>query len=113
MEHTVSERSGITVVKPAGPIDVSQALDFRDLLGSLITGAEARVLVDLSEVTLIDSSAIGVLVTAHRRADGAGAAFALAGASGPVARVFDLTRTNKLLKIYPTVDEGVQGLAAA
>lgn len=108
--HTIEEDSGVRVVRLDGPIDVSGAHELRDVLGGQITGAEARVLVDLREVTLIDSSGVGVLVTAHRRADAAGGAFAIAGARDTVGRVFELTRTNRLLRIYPTVAEAVRAL---
>lgn len=105
MKHTVSEEPGLTVIALEGPIDVSQAMQLRDLLGRHLTAGGA-LLLDLSEVTLIDSSGIGVLVTAHRRADEAGGRLALAGAGTNVGRVFELTRTNKLLEIHPTVQEG-------
>ena len=110
MDHEITERDGIKVVHLHGPIDVSQAMVLRDLLGSQIDSPSARVLLDLTDVALIDSSGIGILVTAHRRADSQGARFGLAGASGTVARVFEMTRTNKLLSIFDTVDEGVAGL---
>lgn len=110
MDHEISERDGIRIVHLHGPIDVSQAMQLRDLLGAQVDSPSARVLLDLSDVSLIDSSGIGILVTAHRRADSQGARFGLAGATGTVARVFEMTRTNKLLSIYDSVDEGVSGL---
>lgn len=112
MLKEVREEQDVTVVVLEGPIDVSRAMELRDLLGQQIEGRGARVLVDLGEVTLVDSSGVGVLVTAHRRAEQAGAAIALAGASGPVGRVFELTRTNKLLRIYSSVQEGLEALRA-
>ena len=111
MEHEISERDGVRIVHLHGPIDVSRAMGLRDLLGGQIDSAAARVLLDLSDVSLIDSSGIGILVTAHRRAESQGARFALAGAGGTVARVFAMTRTNKLLSLHDTVDEGVAALA--
>ena len=105
MKHTVSDESGVTVISLEGPIDVSQAMELRDILGRHLVAGGA-LLLDLGGTTLIDSSGIGVLVTAHRRAQEAGGRFALAGASANVGRVFELTRTNKLLEIHPTVEEG-------
>lgn len=110
MEHEITQEGAVTVVHLHGPIDVSRSMELRELLGAKIDSASARVLLDLSDVSLIDSSGIGILVTAHRRADGQGARFALAGAAGTVARVFEMTRTNKLLSLYPSVDEGVAAL---
>jgi anti-sigma B factor antagonist len=111
ISYRIEEDSGLTIVRLEGPLDVAGAHELRDVLGERITGAGARVLLDLRDVTLIDSSGVGVLVGAHRRADAAGAGFALAGARATVGRVFALTRTDRLLRIYATVDEGVQALA--
>ena len=113
MTHTIDDDGGVRVVHLAGAIDVSRSSELRDVLGQEISGPQARVLVDLSAVTLIDSSGIGVLVGAHRRAGAAGAALVLAQPGANVGRVFELTRTNRLLRIYETLDEGVQALHAA
>ena len=110
MEHTVEEQDGVSVVRVEGPIDIASAMELRDLLGALLSGSHARVLLDLGGVTLIDSSGVGVLVTAHRTADGVGARVALAGASATVGRIFEMTRTNKLLRVYPSVEEALAAL---
>ena len=111
MEHTLTEEAGVKIVRLRGPMDVSRAMELRDLLGRLIDGPSARVLVDLAEVTLIDSSGVGLFVTAHRTADSVGARFGLAAAGGSVGRVFELTRTDRLLRIFPSVAEGVGALS--
>lgn len=113
MEYDLRDESGVRIVEPRGPIDVSRSLALRELLGQLIGGAHGRVLLDLSGVTLIDSSGVGVLITAHRRAEQAGVAFGLAGPNASVSRVFELTRTDRLLRIFPDVGEGVAGLGGA
>ena len=113
MEHELRDEGGVTVIAPRGPIDVSRALELRDVIAGPVGEEGALVLVDLSEVTLVDSSGIGIFVTAHRQAEAAGASFVLAGAPGPVGRVFELTRTDKLLRIFASVDEGLAALRGA
>ena len=113
MEHEVREHDGITVLAPHGPIDVGHALDLRNLIAGSVEVAGARLLVDLTHVTLIDSSGVGIFVTAHRQAEAVGAQFALANPVGPVGRVFEMTRTNKLLRIYASLDEGLAALRGA
>jgi anti-sigma B factor antagonist len=113
MEHEIRDEQGVTVLAPRGPIDVGHALDLRNLIAGAVEVPGARLLVDLTDVTLIDSSGIGIFVTAHRQADAAGAQFALANPVGPVGRVFEMTRTNKLLRIYPSVEEGLAALRGA
>lgn len=110
MEHEIVETEGVRVISLHGPIDVSRAMDLRELLGAQIDSPAARVLLDLTDVPLIDSSGIGILVTAHRRAAGQGASFVIGGAAGAVLRVFEMTRTNKVLRLHATVPEGVAAL---
>jgi len=110
MDHNVDQRGEVTVIGLEGPVDVSQALELRELLGTKVSEPGAMILVDLGGVTLLDSSGIGVLVGAHRRAAEAGSSFALAAPNETVAKVFALTRTDKLLRIFPSVDTGLSGL---
>jgi anti-sigma B factor antagonist len=110
METEVRSDGGSTIVEVSGVIDVACSLELRDALASLLGTAGANVLLDLSGVSLIDSSGIGILVGAHRQADASGAKLVLAAPAGPAARVFELTRTNKLLRIEPTVEQGLAAL---
>lgn len=112
MEFTVNEDGGRRIVRPDGALDVSEAIHLREVLGEQLDGPGARVLVDLSAVRIVDSSGVGILVTAHRRAATLGARLVLAGAQPTVRRVFELTRTDRLLRIVPTLAEGVEALDA-
>jgi len=110
VEYDSRVENGVTVLALRGPIDVSQAYELRDVLGSLVDGPAARVLLDLGEVSLLDSSGIGLLVTAHRRAVETGAGLVIARPLPPVERVFNMTRTDQLLRIVPTLEEGLAAL---
>ena len=107
MEHETRTERGATVVRISGSVDVATSIELRDLLAPELDRGGARVLLDLSGVSLIDSSGVGVLVTAHRRAEAAGSALVLVAPAGPAARVFELTRTNKLLRIEPDLERGL------
>lgn len=107
MEHQISTDGGVTLVTLVGELEVSEAPVLRDLLGSLVAGPQSRVLLDVVQVGFIDSSGIGVLVGAHRRAQEAGARLGVAGPQPGVRRVFELTRTDRVLNIFDSVPEGV------
>lgn len=110
MKHLIRDETGVTVVTLEGELEVSEAPALRDLLGSLVAGPQSRILLDVLGVTFIDSSGIGVLVGAHRRAVEAGARLGIAGPSAGVRRVFELTRTDRVLNIFGSVPEGVAAL---
>ena len=67
---TTSEGVGATRVACAGEVDVSNASELRDALNQALEGAPQTLEVDLSEVSYIDSTGIGVLVgVAHHAKD--------------------------------------------
>jgi anti-sigma B factor antagonist len=112
MKHWTDTVGVAHVVHVEGDIDVSQALELRDALGALI-GHGQVVLADLSLVPFIDSSGIGILVTAHRLADQNGGVFALVAPSHEVGLVLRMTRTDRLLKVYDSTESAVAALEIA
>lgn len=81
----------------------------------LTATAEMDVLVvDLSGVVSLDSSALGPLVQKLRDVQERGGAMALAGVQAPALReIFALTRFDKVFRIYPTVEDAVRALQKA
>ena len=78
------------VIRVSGEVDVSN----KDELNSAIADAQAQdaqeVEVDLTEVSYIDSSGIGVLVAAAHRAADAGTRFFVSHPQRNVARVLSM-----------------------
>ncbi len=64
---------------------------------------------DMSKVTFIDSSALGLIVSTFRRNQEAGSKFCLFGMSPQVRAVFELTRLHRIFDIF---DDEQQALAA-
>lgn len=87
-----------TLVRVVGEVDVSNASDLRDAVDAAIAAGKP-VEVDLAEVGYIDSTGIGVLVGASRRAEEAGIALSVANPQPNVKRVLGLLGVEKELKI--------------
>ncbi len=112
MEYSVHDESGVTVISLSGEIDVGHAARLRDLLDERIGDRTKPLLLDLSDVVFIDSSGLGVLIAAHRKAQDVEQTLTLANPQAPVQRVFDLTRTNRVFEVFTTVEDGVAALRA-
>jgi anti-anti-sigma factor len=86
-------------VKARGEIDLAN----RDLLdiqiAELWDSGWETVILDLSEVTFIDSSGLQVLMGHHHRAAQAGSRFAVVDGSPMVSRVLALTGLDRVLKL--------------
>jgi anti-sigma B factor antagonist len=100
MQHEITHPDDASaVVHLSGELDVSQTLAVRDLVLAQI-GPGRRLIVDLGGVPFIDSSGIGMLVGAHRASIKEDAWFAVCGADATVTKVFELTRTNRVLRVF-------------
>lgn len=91
MRLRLSEDRGWTVLAVRGVIDVATAPELRQALQEVQFGGSTRVLVDLSEVELIDSFGLGVLVGARKRARSHDGDIALVITSARLRQVFELT----------------------
>ena len=87
-------------------LDASRAPALREALLDQITAGHDRIVLDLSLTEFMDSSSLGALVTAIKRI-GTRGTFAIAGAQGAVARLFALTRMDRVFALYPTTDAAV------
>ena len=106
MEHEITEKSGACVVVFKGEVDLESSPAAREILLKCFENT-GKVIVDLSEVTYIDSSGVASLVEALQAAKKNGSQFALAACSEPTRRVLELARLDKVFTMYDSVDAGV------
>jgi anti-sigma B factor antagonist len=64
---SVHDRDDHAVVRPAGEIDLQTAADLREVLQSARRSHNSQVVLDLGEVTFIDSVGLSVIIAAHQR----------------------------------------------
>lgn len=101
-EVTVSRgaRDGDWIVTIRGEIDVATSPELHETLDHVLERGAQLVTVDLSGLTFIDSSGLGVLVGTHKQLREAGGdTIVLRGMQEPVRRVFEITGLTKLFTV--------------
>jgi anti-sigma B factor antagonist len=96
-------KQGVTVLQMKGSIHSGP--DCRRVeqeTETLIGSKETFVIFDLSDVTHIDSAAIGSIVRCFSRLKNSGGYLRLAGCTGMIESSIKLTQLHKVLEIYPT-----------
>lgn len=99
------ERNEWAIVRPVGELDAYWATRFKDEIDAGLAATANRVVVDLAGVTFIDSTGIGVLMSAVKRARAFGGDVRLAGVKPFVTKVLEITGLHRVFRGYPTVDE--------
>lgn len=100
-----------TVVEVRGEIDLHWAPQLRAALIKAAQVESPRVVVDLSEVSFLDSTGIGVLVGALKRVREKGGVLHFCGAASRVRRVFEITGLMQALPIFESREAALAALA--
>ena len=101
------EREGWKVVRVAGEIDLGTAPELRERLATVLDDGADRVIVDLEQVRFIDSTALSVMVAAHKRLVRRGTVLHLAAGGLQVVRVLTTTGLSRVFAVHDSVDEAV------
>jgi len=99
MQTNVTPANGRVTVKLSGRFDFNAHREFRDAIDESLKTTEKDVVVDLSGVDYLDSSALGMLLMLRDKTKNAGKTVSLSGASGAVKQVLDIANFNKLFPL--------------
>ena len=99
-ELSDSQHDGVPVMVVHGEIDVATAPQLRERLQAMAEGNPKLVVADLSNVTFVDSTALGVLVGGAKRFRRGGGDLRLVVTEPHIAKVFTITGLNDVFSIY-------------
>ena len=113
MNLTTDHAQGIAIVR----IQESRLMypllsEFANTITSLIGSGEHRVLIDLSDVTYVDSATIGCLMDLYRQATAAGGALKLAGVQKRVETMLTMTGAQNFLEIHADEPSAIKSFGA-
>jgi len=102
---------GLALVSVWGELDLYTAERLRDRIGEAGALGADTVLVDLSEVSFVDSTALAVIVQETKRLEGRGHSLVLVTNDPRTRRVVELTGLNRVLRTFATLQDALAQLA--
>ena len=81
----------------------------RKVLDAEVAKRPRTLVIDLSGLRFMDSSALHVILRANRNMDREGGVLSLAGPREPVAKMLRLTAADQLIPVYASVSEATAG----
>ena len=102
----VEQHGDACVVKLGGELDLYNAQQVRQALTDACAASPARVVVDLSEVEFIDSTALGVLIESRSRLGNRGA-FLLAAPGLETRRALEISGLDRHFSVHESVSEAL------
>ena len=104
MKCTLRSENEYHVLELSGEIDLHFSPELRkQILGSLNEGKP--LLIDMSDVSYIDSSGIASLVEGFQTAKSSDLAYGLLSISSPALQVLTLTRLDKVFSLYDNLEQ--------
>ena len=90
------------VVGVRGEIDLFTAPEFKQRVNAAIEAGTRLVVVDLNEASFIDSSSLGILISAHKRLKMRGDLLVVACEVPAILNTFSITGLDGVLALEPT-----------
>jgi anti-sigma B factor antagonist len=94
-----------TIIRVGGELDLHTSPLLQERLAQLLDQGVTRMALDLQDVGFMDSSSLGVLVTALKWLREREGDLALVGVNGSPLKVLALTGIDRLLTMYPAADD--------
>jgi anti-sigma B factor antagonist len=104
----VRETQGVTVVEVSGRLTLGEGVaKVRSELQPIIAGGKRQIVIDISEVSYLDSSGIGLLVSTYATMNRLGGHLKICGLSNRVKDLLLLTKLFTVFEVYDNADAAV------
>ncbi len=80
------------------------------LIAHLLAEDEKKIILDISRVTRVDSTGVGIIVLCFGKVMNAGGELRVAGTQGIVKDTLKIAKVDSLMVLYPTVEAATEGL---
>lgn len=97
--ETSQDDRGRTVIRPRGELDLATHQELSQAITGALDAGQAHLVVDLTDTTFLDSTALGALISAHRRTDSLGGSFTVVCPDERLLRLFQVTKLDQVFTI--------------
>ena len=109
---TSSLDNGIGLIEAKGSlIGGDETLELRQAVAGFLEREYSKLIIDLAGVTYVNSTAIGVLVSAHASYSRKGWHIKLCGMNKNITNIFVITKLTLVFDVYDTREEAVKSFA--
>lgn len=110
LETQVREFDGLVVIDVTGEIDLYTAPQFKRALADTINDGHSHILVNMKQVSYMDSSGFGTLLGVTKRVRPVGGSVNLIGCNDAIHRMLRITRLSTVFGIYDDEESALRAL---
>lgn len=105
LEFDRTDRDDVVVLILKGNLDALTAPDLRPTIDDLVSSRKTKVIFDLKDLKLIDSSGVGAIVSLFKRVRMLGGDVKIACLANQPKEIFRLLRLDRAFDLFETVEE--------
>lgn len=113
IETNLRHQDDIPVLDVVGEIDIYTTPQFKEAVSAAIDQNKPAIVINMTQVTYMDSSGFGTLLSATKRLRPLDGALYLSGCNEAIQRMLQITRLNTIFGVYPTEEEAIAAAKAA
>ena len=115
MHYTIDHDpiDGGHLVVASGELDISATGRLSTVLAMASTTPAGRLILDVTDVSFIDSTALGTILKAAAQLDENGTALAVVAPEGPVRRLLEVTNLTQRFRVFDTREAALAADGAA
>ena len=108
MQYRFKQDGNILYVQVNGEVDMSMCDEWRDAIDKELDHLGLRnIIFDLTDVSFIDSSGLGVILGRYRKLLARSGKVAIIGANDRVYKILQLSGLGKIMEITPANKQGI------
>jgi anti-sigma B factor antagonist len=109
IDLTTVKDGSIAVFALSGTLDIATSPTLRAALLEAADRDDHQMIVDLTQLEFLDSTGLGALIGAHKRASEHGGAILLVAHEGQILRLLRITGLLEVFSVYPNLDAALAG----
>lgn len=111
MDINTRTKVDIVILDISGEIDLYNAPEIKDIINKLIDEKKYNVVINLQEVSYIDSSGIGALISSLSNLKKYQGGLKIINVFASVRKVFELTKLTSFFEIFDSEDEAISSFS--
>jgi anti-sigma B factor antagonist len=109
-----AETNGITVLTLSGRVTLGQESNqLRTKIKDILAQGKTRLILDLADISYIDSAGLGTLVAGYTSAQSQGASMKLANLTKKFNEQLHITKLVTVFEVYDSVDDAAKSFGPA
>lgn len=109
MKVTSENKGNFVLISIKGTLSIENISPFETLVNKHVDNND-HILIDLTDLTFIDSSSLGIIVVYYTKSEKNGRQFALLNINSDIMQMFKITGLDKRIKIFNSLAEAVRTL---